>query len=83
MDRHLPAVRHNDIGVTRKDPTAPGSTGQAGKRYCGSSTREAGVVLVWKWDRALREPLDLEYLIPRFDRAGPPTPRMRRGTRCG
>ncbi len=32
--------------------------------------RAVDVVLVWKWDRALREPLDLEDLIPRFDRAG-------------
>jgi hypothetical protein len=28
------------------------------------------VVLVWKLDRFIREPLDLEYLIPRFDKAG-------------
>ena len=28
------------------------------------------VVLCWKWDRFIREPLDLEYLIPRFDKAG-------------
>jgi DNA invertase Pin-like site-specific DNA recombinase len=27
-------------------------------------------VLCWKWDRFIREPLDLEYLIPRFDKAG-------------
>jgi hypothetical protein len=24
----------------------------------------------FKWDRFIREPLDLEYLIPRFDKAG-------------
>jgi hypothetical protein len=29
----------NDIGVTRKDPTAPADTGRAGKKCCGSSTR--------------------------------------------
>jgi hypothetical protein len=28
------------------------------------------VVYCWKWDRFIREPLDLEYLIPRFDKAG-------------
>jgi hypothetical protein len=28
------------------------------------------VVFCWKWDRFIREPLDLEYLIPRFDKAG-------------
>ena len=28
------------------------------------------VVLVWRWDRFIREPLDLDYLIPRFDKAG-------------
>jgi site-specific DNA recombinase len=27
-------------------------------------------VLCFKWDRFIREPLDLEYLIPRFDKAG-------------
>ena len=26
--------------------------------------------LRFKWDRFIREPLDLEYLIPRFDKAG-------------
>ncbi len=25
---------------------------------------------MFKWDRFIREPLDLEYLIPRFDKAG-------------
>ena len=29
----------NDIGVTRKDPTKPGSTGPGTKRRCGWSTR--------------------------------------------
>ena len=28
------------------------------------------VVYCWKWDRFIREPLDLEFLIPRFDKAG-------------
>jgi hypothetical protein len=28
------------------------------------------VVFCWKWDRFIREPLDLEYLIPRFDKTG-------------
>ena len=27
-------------------------------------------MLCFKWDRFIREPLDLEYLIPRFDKAG-------------
>ncbi|HVB44690.1 MAG TPA: recombinase family protein [Streptosporangiaceae bacterium] len=61
----------NDIGVTRKDPTA------AGRHRPGWAEAlrlvDAGavdVVLCWRWDRALREPLDLEYLIPRFDKAG-------------
>src|SRR5215469_4290711 len=61
----------NDIGVTRKDPTA------AGKHRPGYEEAlrlvDAGavdVVFCWKWDRFIREPLDLEYLIPRFDKAG-------------
>jgi len=61
----------NDIGVTRKDPTA------AGKYRPGYEEAlrlvDAGavdVVLCWKWDRFIREPLDLEFLIPRFDQAG-------------
>jgi len=61
----------NDIGVTRKDATA------AGKYRPGYAEAlrlvDAGavdVVLCWRWDRFIREPLDLEYLIPRFDKAG-------------
>ena len=41
------------------------------KRRCGWSTRATvDAVLCFKWDRFIREPLDLEYLIPRFDKAG-------------
>jgi site-specific DNA recombinase len=61
----------NDIGVTRKDATA------AAKYRPGYAealrlvdAHAVDVVLCWKWDRFIREPLDLEYLIPRFDRAG-------------
>src|SRR5580658_1217729 len=61
----------NDIGVTRKDPRA------AGKYRPGYAevlrlvdAREVDVVFCWRWDRFIREPLDLEYLIPRFDEAG-------------
>jgi DNA invertase Pin-like site-specific DNA recombinase len=61
----------NDIGVTRADPTA------AGKYRPGYEEAlrlvDAGavdVVFCWKWDRFIREPMDLEYLIPRFDKAG-------------
>ena len=32
--------------------------------------REVDVVFCWRWDRFIREPLDLEHLIPRFDKAG-------------
>jgi Resolvase, N terminal domain len=32
--------------------------------------RAVDAVLCFKWDRFIREPLDLEYLIPRFDKAG-------------
>ena len=32
--------------------------------------REVDVVFCWQWDRFIREPLDLEHLIPRFDKAG-------------
>jgi site-specific DNA recombinase len=61
----------NDIGVTRKDPT------KAGKYRSGYEealrlvdSRAVDVVYCWRWDRFIREPLDLEFLIPRFDRAG-------------
>src|ERR1035438_5692701 len=61
----------NDIGVTRKDPTAPADYRPGWEEVLRLvDAREVDVVLVWKWDRALREPLDLEYLIPRFDKAG-------------
>jgi DNA invertase Pin-like site-specific DNA recombinase len=61
----------NDIGVTRKDPT------RAGKYRPGYEevlllvdAHAVDVVYCWKWDRFIREPVDLEYLIPRFDQAG-------------
>jgi site-specific DNA recombinase len=61
----------NDIGVTRKDPTLPGEYRPGWEEVLRLvDAREVDAVLVFKWDRALREPLDLEYLIPRFDRAG-------------
>jgi DNA invertase Pin-like site-specific DNA recombinase len=63
----------NDIGVTRSIANALGH----GKHRDGWAAvlrmvdaREVDVVLVWRWDRALREPIDLERLIPRFDAAG-------------
>jgi site-specific DNA recombinase len=61
----------NDIGVTRKDPSAAGRyrPGYAeALRLVDAGAVE--VVLCWRWDRFIREPLDLEYLIPRFDKAG-------------
>ena len=61
----------NDIGVTRKDPTAAGKYRpgyEEALRLVDAHAVE--VVLCWKWDRFIREPMDLEYLIPRFDRAG-------------
>src|ERR1022692_1585747 len=64
-------LSYNDIGVTRKVPTA------AGKYRPGYEealrlvdSHGVDVVFCWKGDRFIREPLDLEYLIPRFDRAG-------------
>jgi site-specific DNA recombinase len=61
----------NDIGVTRKDPAAAGKyrPGYAEALRLVDS-RAVDVVLCWRWDRFIREPLDLEYLIPRFDKAG-------------
>ena len=60
----------NDIGVPRKDPTAPAEYRPGWEEVLRLvDAGEVDVVLVWKWDRALREPLDLEYLIPRFDKA--------------
>jgi site-specific DNA recombinase len=61
----------NDIGVTRKDPTKPGKYRpgyEEAMRLVDAGAVDA--VLVFKWDRFIREPLDLEYLIPRFDKAG-------------
>jgi DNA invertase Pin-like site-specific DNA recombinase len=61
----------NDIGVTRKDPTKPGKYRpgyEEAMRLVDACAVDA--VLCFKWDRFIREPLDLEYLIPRFDRAG-------------
>ncbi|MGH3304371.1 MAG: recombinase family protein [Streptosporangiaceae bacterium] len=61
----------NDIGVTRKDPR---SAGRLRPGYAEAlrlvDSRAVDVVLCWRWDRFIREPLDLEYLIPRFDKAG-------------
>lgn len=63
----------NDIGVTRSIADALGN----GKPRPGWAkvlrlvdSRAVDVVFVWRWDRALREPVDLERLIPRFDAAG-------------
>ena len=61
----------NDIGVTRKDPTKPGKYRpgyEEAMRLVDVGAVDA--VLCFKWDRFIREPLDLEYLIPRFDKAG-------------
>src|SRR5271166_5446564 len=61
----------NDIGVTRKDPTRPGKYRpgyEEAMRLVDAGAVDA--VLCFKWDRFIREPLDLEYLIPRFDKAG-------------
>ena len=61
----------NDIGVTRKDPTKPGKYRpgyEEAMRLVDAGAVDA--VLCFKWDRFIREPLDLEYLIPRFDKAG-------------
>jgi hypothetical protein len=53
----------NDIGVTRKDPTAAGQPGyEEALRLVDAHAVD--VVLCWRWDRFIREPLDLEYLIP-------------------
>jgi DNA invertase Pin-like site-specific DNA recombinase len=61
----------NDIGVTRKDPTAAGRFRPGYEEALRLVDAHAvDVVLCWRWDRFIREPLDLEYLIPRFDRAG-------------
>ena len=61
----------NDIGVTRKDPRAAGKHRPDYEETLRLVDAAAiDVVYCWKWDRFIREPLDLEYLIPRFDRAG-------------
>src|SRR5580658_3263383 len=60
----------NDIGVTRKDPRAAGKYRPGYEEVLRLvDSRAVDVVLCWKWDRFIREPLDLEYLIPRFDKA--------------
>jgi hypothetical protein len=62
----------NDIGVTRKDPTA------AAKNRPGYEERQrlrlvdahaVNVVFCWRWDRYIRAPMELEYLIPGLDKA--------------
>ena len=61
----------NDIGVTRKDPTKPGKYRPGYEEAMRLvDARMVDAVLCFKWDRFIREPLDLEYLIPRFDKAG-------------
>jgi site-specific DNA recombinase len=61
----------NDIGVTRKDPTRPGKYRPGYEEAMRLvDARMVDAVLCFKWDRFIREPLDLEYLIPRFDAAG-------------
>jgi DNA invertase Pin-like site-specific DNA recombinase len=61
----------NDIGVTRKDPTRPGKYRPGYEEAMRLvDARMVDAVLCFKWDRFIREPLDLEYLIPRFDTAG-------------
>jgi site-specific DNA recombinase len=61
----------NDIGVTRKDPTTAGKYRPAYEEALRLVDAHAvDVVFCWRWDRFIREPLDLEYLIPRFDKAG-------------
>ena len=60
----------NDIGVTRKDPTKPGKYRPGYEEAMRLvDARAVDAVLCFKWDRFIREPLDLEYLIPRFDKA--------------
>ena len=61
----------NDVGVTRKDATSAGAYRPGYEETLRLvDSREVDVVFCWRWDRFIREPLDLEYLIPRFDRAG-------------
>jgi site-specific DNA recombinase len=77
-------LRDNDIGVSRKDPTMPGEARPGWDEVMRMvDAREVDVVYGWSWDRGLREPLDLEYAIPRFDRAGSGSPSTRaRSTRA-
>jgi len=58
-----------DIGVTRKDPTAPGRY-RPGYEEVLRLVDAHAVDVALCWDRFIHEPLDLEYLIPRFDKAG-------------
>ena len=61
----------NDIGVTRKDPTKPGKYRPGYEEAMRLvDARAVDAVLCFKWDWFIREPLDLEYLIPRFPRSG-------------
>jgi site-specific DNA recombinase len=61
----------NDVGVTRQDPRAAGRYRPGYEEALRLVDAHAvDVVLCWRWDRFIREPLDLEYLIPRFDKAG-------------
>ena len=61
----------NDIGVTRKDPTRPGKYRPGYEEAMRLvDARMVDAVLCFTWERFIREPLDLEYLIPRFDPAG-------------
>ena len=57
--------------MTRKDATAAGKYRPGYEEALRLVDAHAvDVVYCWKWDRFIREPLDLEFLIPRFDRAG-------------
>ena len=57
----------NDIGVTRKDPTAAGRYRPGYEEVLRLVDGGAvDVVFCWKWDRFIREPLELEHLIPGF-----------------
>jgi site-specific DNA recombinase len=59
----------NDIGATRKDPTAVARYRPGYEETLRLDARAVDVVFCWRWDRYIREPMDLEYLIPRFDKA--------------
>ncbi len=66
----------NDTASPAKTPSLPGRyrTGYE-KAVRLVDAHAVDVVLCWTWDRFIREPLDLEYLIPRFDKAGCGSPR--------